>query len=253
MDKMKNFKTYAVSRIICSSFLIISCATAPPLLNLSPLEGKVEWLHGKQYVTQRDSRIKYVLAFEGYRNSLLKFDVKIKNNSRRSILIDPSSFYYVPLETKSKEIPVSKFVFAGNPEEEILKLQAKIIQEKTDYKNDQTANEVSGCLGSFFSIADKTEEDRRSSEELQERVRRDKRSRERLNIRKLSLYKRSIEFWKTEALRKNTLKPGQSISGIIVFPARHKADKVLLFTQGEKKVMMFPFQQKQVVLRQNTY
>ncbi len=158
------------------------------------------------------------------------FDVKYKNTTSDTILIDPSQFKYWAVYSDNYPSTDRKYVLCINPDlslEKMRKNKANLSSEKNPYshKDKSTGAIITSALieGTFNLISGTNQDDEnyqsRAEKELE------------WNKEKKSMMEyltTNIEFFENEALLKTSLSPNMTVSGKILFPIETKAKRIEL-------------------------
>lgn len=164
------------------------------------------------------------------RGRLLVFDVDIVNMSDSDLLVDPTTFYSVPLKDKTTAYNANSGrnrVFAINPERMIEQIEKSISRENASAANAALADltlatgkivtDIAG-IGAPKSEQELEKKARREKEEESERFNREMRYD--AALRRLTDERTE---WERYALRKHTLHPGETLGGSIYFPVQEEA------------------------------
>jgi hypothetical protein len=158
----------------------------------------------------------------------LIFNCEIKNNSDSTILVSPETFrmdiYQTIQLVPTKQKIEKSSLFAFNPEQEILAIDKALARERASYANTLILQTTSDVLqiASEISTAPKTEEALEKRNNYWENSHIQSANTESSHLaRSYYLNQRKID-WKLDPIRKTTLRPGESIRGLVLFPTNHK-------------------------------
>jgi hypothetical protein len=217
--------------------LFFSCVTPQPIIQLYPLAESTRFYQGAEYIESSANKITAAVSFSAYRESMLIFDVEIINNSKKSMLIEPVSFYYFPLDVDPRGLDPKQNdnlyggITAIDPEQMILNIRNNISKEKADYANYQTVDAVSGVLGIIGSFAASNAKEQEEMDQMREEDEDDSRDRELEHNQRINSLNQQIDFWEKYSIRKTTLDPGKSAAYVELHIPAGKDEFKFLFSQ----------------------
>ncbi len=227
--------------------LLVGCDTPTYLyrLDLTPTNGESLWENGNQKTSVSSDGWQAAVAYKGMSGPYLEFDITIKNTGIDTILVDPNKIQYA-LEFLTNDSGKTTYVSLGNrldPELTITETEfnrKRVEGEKNPY--DETGLELGLSIASgVLEIATLFKKDTRSQEqkdkdaELERNRRHEAEVRENNRIqyelnRTIEIHKlqERVNFFRTHALRKTTLLPTQSVTGLFYCSYYAKAKSVNL-------------------------
>jgi len=208
--------------------LIAGCYVAPNQvhsLKLSNPSSNTLWLNGKEVLKLSNEKVDLIVNFDACRDAILQFNVSIANRSDQIILISPTDFF-CSYSNRLKE----NFVFkAKNPESIIRNCDKQIEGLKADNQSEDNQE----LLFSIFDIAEnlskQTKEEREKSFNQQTERENNYKNTIRSNNETINMISNQRDLISREALRKTSLLPGQTISGILYFLSGDDIKKLSLF------------------------
>lgn len=238
-----NAKSHSFALLCCISVSLLfnACVSPAPVYRLTSFDADPTWIHGREYVVKRVSSHEVGLRYSYMRGRLLVFDVDIVNMSNSDLLVDPATFYSVPLKDKTAAHNADGGrVFAINPEPMIEQIEKSISRENASAANAALADltlatgkivtDIAG-IGDPKSKQEPEKKARREREEESERFNREMR----YDAAMRRLTDERTE-WERYALRKHTLHPDETLRGSIYFPVQEEARflTVVLSVRGEE-------------------
>lgn len=207
----------------CTSYRTFKISNPPP-------NGRETfWEEGREYFIYETDHFRFSVAFDSQTYNYIMFAMNIINISDENAVIDPCEFFIEGERLVKKEylLDEDKFVpmkkCAMNPENVINNLDCQVAGVRRQQRTDSTVDMVFSLLdltGTLLEISGKTNKTREEinddRDERMERYLQDEerdRSRE-AEIRRLKSRK---VFWQSKVIRKTTLSPGESLSGLVVF------------------------------------
>ncbi len=161
----------------------ISCVSPNESLKLSPAEGSVVWIDGKEFIEKISNKVKIRIAFDHIDGTNLAFRVSVINSSRSDILFDPaeSSYICVNLNHELKNENKNK----NSPE------SIKAVDPETIMNN---LNQTKTKMIKLNNIPEDIKID----------------------------FNNKIAYLEKQLMRKNTIEPEKSKDGLIFFPMKSK-------------------------------
>lgn len=241
-----------ISTILIILPILFGCISMPnPVYKLkaTSIDKDGFWVNGREYHNLRNENIEMDISFDEVKRDLLSFDVIITNIRDENITIDQDiikaafdireAIYeekyngYTQKKVKVETGEFKEYVFideAIDPETVILDLEKEIKQTESLYESIKSSNSAANLLDAIVDIATIGS---KTSEELEEDRLKDKRRREN-NMRTEQKYEKEIinlrndkELWENQSIRKNTLKPEDSIRGKIYFEIPENINKFI--------------------------
>lgn len=203
--------------------LLLACAgTVPlPVLTLMP-EGPFEWARGRAVLQQHSQHgVSIQVAFERDRGEHLEWWVRIENQSQRTLHVSPDYFFYRVAETERG----GRSVRAVDPNRALAQLDAS--RARADARETDAAEAAQQGLG--FDLIDHVVNDMLGFDNPTPSERRHARDQRRATY----LAERGErERWRDElahhSVRRSTLRPGESVQGMVLFPRLEHAGRTEL-------------------------
>jgi len=234
-------KSFTLKAKIFLFLLTVFCASCyfkpTPVYLLKPQLQEGYWLWGKYFQVKQTDSLEVALAYDRSYEGYYKFNIIIKNNTRKPVLVDPVKFYY-QLVWLTSEGPRINRIYAVDPEKEIIKLAKQESREIAAYRTD-SANRA--LLAFFDLLGDLSDSGKNSANNLQNEV-----SSLRSNLEhqvQMQSIEKKLKQWKVKALRKTTLPPNFQITGDVFFPVKSEIEKIIIHVVVNGKEFLFPFKQ----------
>jgi len=180
--------------------------------------------------------------YKGLYNQNYKFEVSIRNKSKDSIFVNPSSFKYSMISVKIGTD--STFINAINPEERIEQLELKedsLKNEKNPYsladksvKEIATEGLISGTIGLIFG---------QNGEELELQRQKNEDDWEQEHNLQLNKVNEELYFWNNNALLPFMIPPKNEVSGKVLFPVSLNTNEIIIEIQIQNDFYNFRFKQ----------
>jgi hypothetical protein len=248
---MLRFQTIVV--LLIGGFLFTGCVM-PSLYTVKPSEPDIRWESGIGFIDKQDQYISVCAGYVENRDGGFCFDVSVKNETDRTIVVDPALFHYDTYLLREEDTlnpsEFNKTLYAVDPERKIQQMDVELQKEDARYKSSVTLNALTGIVQIASDVAaigkDETPEDqqareqqRRENEEHYNAIGSD-------HIHNVESLQRTKEYWQTQFMRKTTLMPGQSIEGRVLYATQTKSPYLLLqFPIANTRVKMW-FEQKEI-------
>lgn len=240
--------------LILIPLTLSGCFAPSSVFTLTPTETEVHWVNGIGMVNKNAQGISIMAGYVENHGNLFTFDVIIKNESDKSILIDPMKFECSNLYYKSDDItkltskgPTS---FAIDPESQIQQVNLEISRENADYETFTTWNTIGSVLNLFISVAsigrEKSEEEAQADESRTEDIRVYAIERKNDHMLRIGSLNDKKGFWQTQVLRKTTLISDQSIEGKVFFKPLYEAEYIQLRFPIDSTCFEILFEQKEI-------
>jgi hypothetical protein len=216
--------------------MLVSLAACSPqyIIRHTPLAAGTTWLSGKQYACYDDGVIRVSAASDGADGGYVVFTASINNKTIQPFTVDPAAFKYIftegiPGTPHADQKPAKgKIIYALDPEEKILDVERRTIDEKKSYDTDTGVNAAAGCLGLGAGVLADSKEEQKEVDKNFKELEESAHERELEHNQRMDEFRREKNMWSSEALRKTTLNPGQTITGKIYFPRRDKNGVIYL-------------------------
>ena len=233
--------------LVALALLFSSCVRPYNISKISPSEGNSIWAWGREFVYQTVDSVAVKIAYETNDRNNVIFNVEIENNSDRSILVAPESFWS---RMSGANLPknITKQHKAVDPESYYLEIAKLRSRQEADELN-KAINHVSISLPEATSTAANKASQNTAEASIEPQQKRQKTA----YYREVELY--SLEnklvslndrkrFLDQTILRKSTLPPRSVISGEVYFQRHDQADAYELFVPVNGKVLKFHFKQQ---------
>lgn len=208
--------------ILLFALFLAGCG-AGPLFHLRSIEEPYRWYQGQQVVKRSVGGLDVYLTFDEQSGENLIFYVELFNASDESIIVSPELFVChtyknLPGEPRSAHRP-GKVLRPLNPEDRITHITKTIASERSRHTTlvllDATL-EVLTAVGDAATTRTKEQAEERN----EERGERDRKRAEREvhHATRMAELESQRELWRSEAFRKTTLFPDESVGGKIFIP-----------------------------------
>ncbi len=243
---MKSSSSLIMITVLTASILmVIGCAAPFPVTQFKPASGSKYWDNGRQVTITEEDSIKVLSKYVRSRHDELVIHLDIANNSKRTLTIDPKTFYYTVYRDGVENRSVKRF--AIDPELVLSKIAKQKAQTESEYSKTSGVNMLFRAITLVTDIAaagsDETEaereERRETKEDLEEAYERDD---ERFEKKMANLNNSELDI-EYGALRKTTLFPGMSVSGDVHFKKCHVFKTLKFYLPISKTIQTFKFHQ----------
>jgi hypothetical protein len=221
----------------------VGCATPAPLVRLYPSSPAVVWVSGRAAVTREQGGVRVAVAFDRQDGGRLGLRVEVSNGTEANLEVDPSKFTFTDCRTSNlKSCAPTRNVI--DPEAMLAALDFKQANEQADAVNSQVllgtlavvsvVGDVAAAAGGHpnanaglgtvaaLGVAQSAEAQSDST------------------LASIAVQQR---IWSDEALRRNTLFPGQGTGGRVYVPIYPEAGVVWLHVRVAEHVFSIPFRQ----------
>jgi hypothetical protein len=234
-----------VSCWLVTTAMVVGCATPAPLVRLNPDGADIIWVAGRASVQKAETDVRVAAAFEHQDGSTLALRVEIQNLSADRLEVDPQGITFSPCRTLavSSCVPSQHVI---DPEQMLAALETGDARAVADAANTQVFLGTLTLLGAVGDVAATASGHANSrtgtGTALAVAAMND-------NAAAADSAHASIaaqrEIWSDQALRRNSLFPGQGTSGLVYVPINVQAGFVWLqVTVGGRT---FPFHFAQTV------
>jgi hypothetical protein len=224
--------------------LMNACSYKPePVIILEPVASETSWLFGQEFAKQNIDDIEISTAFYRTIEDVYIFDIEITNQSGKSILISPESFYYI-----NKTDLSSSIVFAKNPENELTQIDNSISNENNSYNNEVFSDAVFSLLNFAVTIAtigDETDDEILNDVDEFENMQENMDMRDDNHVATLNKLNQKRDEWEISILRKTSLESNSFMQGRVYFPVSEKSSLLKITFPIEGK--SFDFQFKSII------
>ncbi len=222
---------------------LVGCATPAPLVRLTPKSADVIWVGGRASVQQETAGVRVASAFEHQDGRTLGLRVEIENHTAGRVEVDPGDITFTTCldETVRSCAPTQRVI---DPEQMLAGLDAAESRAVAENANSQTflgtmvllsavgdvASIASGHANASTGVntavtASVMEGDRAAGDSTQSSI----------AVRR--------QIWSDQALRRNTLYPGQGTDGLVYLPIDLRAGYVWLHANVAGSLFHFRFEQ----------
>lgn len=219
-----------------------ACATALPVVRLTPESRDVVWQSGLGIVSAETGGVRVATAFAYQQGPLLAVRVKVENQSQEVITVEPAMLSFSTCKAAcSERAPVV------DPERMLVAIDLEKHQHSAQAQNDAALGEtlvflnVVSAIGSAASGSGRQAAIAASNAavvaaETNVAVAGHQMARSALDTQRATL--------SSEALRITTLAPGQGTAGIVFLPANFGAQAVNLYLDLPRRAFEFRFGQR---------
>jgi hypothetical protein len=228
------------STLLCLSLIAATsagCATPAPLVRLTPKSADVVWIGGRASVQETNNNIRVGTAFEHQDGPMLALRVEIENDTTARMEVGPEDFTFTDClgEAVTSCLPT---LAAFDPEKVLANLDVARARDVADASNAQA------LLGTLVILSAVGDLGSRHSSGIRTAVAVD-------NLQGNAVAHDSAQasfgvqrqMWSDQALRRNTLDPGQGTSGLVFLPIDLRAGYVWFNVRLPGAVFQFPFKQ----------
>jgi hypothetical protein len=210
--------TFSIPALVFVMALLFGCATPAPIYRLDPRTPDVIWVGGRASVQQERGGIRVAAAFERQQGDSLALRVEIQNGSESRLEIGPQKMWHSPCSSPAVESCRSSERVI-DPEAVLAKIDEKQSVDRAAASNSQAAL---GTLVILSAVTDAASvgsgtADGTTGFQTVSTAHAMSRDAARRSVGLASL-EQQRQAWSNEALRRNTLFPGQGTSGIVFVP-----------------------------------
>ncbi|MGA0558623.1 hypothetical protein ACO2Q8_18320 [Larkinella sp. VNQ87] len=264
---MKTRKNILISWV-CFGILAGLSGCAPKVYQLRPVSGDVVRIEGRPTTKAETNGIVVVASYERLDLQYVALDIEVKNKSDRPFEVDPADFQYTALDEEQKTV----FITTSSPQKPLMFSAADPIREadRTAYNQERevkrlkTAKVINTVLLVAAVASDVASSSNRNNHRperwVQNRVTHD-------NIYAAIQAKRMIDHglfadrmqrydyetyrWKELSMKPTTLRPGESVRGLVYLPMSRDAKYMLInYPVSDTESVMLTFQQEWVKEKQ---
>jgi hypothetical protein len=233
---------------IVTTAILSGCATAQPVLRLSPLSENMLWIGGTAAIVKEASVARVAVAFARQQEELVSFRVEIENTANVPMIVSPTNFYYATCtrlaDGKSRQCSPARW--AVNPEKVLLDLDIARSRQKAGSMNDEAlvapllfldmATAMMGLASGDHRTTSRALGNAALASGALASIQSD-------NQQQASAYELERANWETAALRKTTLLPGNRVAGLVFVARDMAANEVSLQIRLGDEILDFPFKQ----------
>lgn len=222
-------------------FSFPSCFSPSPILRLNPIAEDIKWNYGRQIIHLQEDDFEMSIAFEGFDQEHIIFDVAIANYSNEEILMSPKDFYL----TDDNENWLGNAV---DPELAIFQLDSRTSKQVADAKN---ASIAAGVLLVGLVVADAIIESNNNDDDNDDWCDDDDDDyyfflgdNARVNTKPIPVAEQRA-FLTDYTFRKTHVEPNRIINGKILFPRRD--DQIFLSVNFPIRKTIFSAKFRQIL------
>jgi len=210
--------TFSIPALVFIAALLFGCATPAPIYRLDPRAADVIWVGGRASVQQERGGIRVATAFERQQGDSLALRVEIQNGTESRLEVGPQKIWHSPCSSPAVETCRSSETVV-DPEAVLARIDEKQSIDRAAATNSQAALGTLVMLSAVTDVAAVASGHADSTTGLQ--------TVSTANLMESDGAKRSgglasleqeRQAWSNDALRRNTLFPGQGTSGIVFVP-----------------------------------
>jgi hypothetical protein len=235
-----------IPAVVFLGALLFGCATPSPIYRLEPLSNDVIWVNGRAALQQESGGIRVATAFEHQDGDRLGVRIEIQNGSDQRIEIGPQEIWYSACTGKAVESCTSS-VRVVDPEQVLASLDEKESRDTAAAANSQAALGALVLLSAAVDVATIASGKADSSTGLltatSAAAAADDAAQHNSELASIS-YQR--QMWSNQALRRNSLLPGQGTSGDVFLPIFPSANYVWVQLRAGGQRFSFHFEQRVV-------
>jgi len=214
------------------------------VIGIKSLEKDKDMYKGREISYKEDNFARSEIEINRIRRGQILFFVYIRNNSNNKIEIRPEEFYLKSYFTE-KDLDEGNGIkhWAFDPEKKIDEIEDRI----ADNGSEKEAFIGLNCCFSFFSFAAHVSNDKYTTFDAVDdaagfAVRHEAIENE--YGRKEDQLSADKEFFRTEVLRRTTLKPGEQVGGLVIIPLPEKVKYIRVHLPLEKTEHTYLFELK---------
>jgi hypothetical protein len=231
---------------------LAGCFAPEPVLRLSPLSHEVVWKEGRAAQVKQNDLARVAVAFEREwtfaNRPLVGFRVEIQNVSDKPFLVVPSRFYYAVCSRSGSDTgrACQPSHPAVNPEQVLLDLDVQHARNQARVANDEAlgaallfldlaAGMANAAKGNGRGVAASVAGAAASGSIMS--------SASANGNAEAGSYEFERSSWSSTALRKTTVLPGKSATGIVFIDRQLDAQEIVLAVRVDDEALDFPFEQ----------
>jgi hypothetical protein len=230
----------AISLIVIAVPLV-GCATPAPLVRLNPKAADIIWVGGRASVRQENGGVRVATAFEHQDGPLLGLRLEVENGTAARLEVDPKNITFTKCgdETVASCAPTQ---FVIDPEQALADLDVAQSRGVAEAANSQA---LLGTLVLLSAVGDVASAGRghpsaglntvAAADLMQDSAA--------TGDNTLATIDRRRQIWSNQALRRNTLDPGQGAAGLVYLPIDLRANYIWLHVRVAESLFQFRFEQ----------
>ena len=237
--------------IIVMGFLVLASCSAPSRVTvIVPDAPEGNFANGREYLPLSSDDIVVELGYDGIFDELMVFDFVVVNHTSDSLIINPSNFYYVLLDSSTADTSKLPPRMAFHPQR-VMHAYDKTLEEKAGERRTNSIFAILetgvtilvGATGFMTTnnpafIADGIFNSLGTAKNY---------TSESKNIKaNMALIEEEKEVVSQEIFRPCHILPGKTVSGFVYFPQETEADCFMFCFPLEDHLFQFVYNQKQV-------
>lgn len=235
--------TFSIPALVFIAALLFGCATPAPIYRLDPRAPDVIWVGGRASVQQERGGIRVATAFERQQGDSLALRVEIQNGTESRLEVGPQKIWHSPCSSPSVgSCRSSEKVI--DPEAVLARIDEKQSIDRAAASNSQAALGTLVMLSAVADVASVASGRADSTTGLQTVSTANLMAGDAANRSGgLADLEQQRQAWSNEALRRNTLFPGQGTSGVVFVPIVPDARFVWVQMRVGRERFAFHFEQ----------
>jgi hypothetical protein len=210
--------TFSIPALVFIAALLFGCATPAPIYRLEPRSPDVIWVGGRASVQQEKGGIRVATAFERQQGATLALRVEIQNGTESRLEIGPQKIWHSPCSSPAVESCRSSEQVI-DPEAVLARIDEKQSVDRAAASNSQAALGTLVMLSAVTDVAAVASGQADGTTGLQTVSTANLMTSDAAHRSGgLASLEQQRQAWSDEALRRNTLFPGQGTSGIVFVP-----------------------------------
>ncbi len=233
----------AATVLTVGGFVAVGCATPMPLVRLNPDASDVVWVGGRASVQKDTTGVRVAAAFERQDGSNVAVRVEVQNGTTDRLEVSPQEMTYAVCSgLKAASCRPSERVI--DPEQVLAALAVAQSRGVADASNSQAFYGTLVLLNAVGDVASAAQGRPTTGSGTLVAASAMEGAAAAHNSAQASLAEQE-QLWSDQALRRNTLFPGQGTSGLVYLPINYRAKYVWL--QITVAGRLFPFHFAEVV------
>lgn len=228
-----------------------SCAVPRVVTQLTPEAPEGHYANGREYITLNSDSVVVELGYDGTHGENMVFDFVVINKTPDSILINPSDFYYVLLDSSTADTSKLPPRMAVHPER-IIHHYDETLQKRADEKS---ANTILGFLEAGIGLVANTTAFLASEDPgfmvdavfgtlgtADHYI-----SQDQWISQDIEMIQNEKDIVNEEIFRRSQLPPGKVVSGYVYFPRNPDTGYFMFCFPLEDQLFQFVYNQQHVI------
>ena len=235
--------TFSIPALVFIAALLFGCATPAPIYRLDPRTPDVIWVGGRASLQQEREGIRVATAFERQQGDSLALRVEIHNGTESRLEVGPQKIWHSPCSSPAVEScrSAEKVI---DPEAVLARIDEKQSVDRAAASNSQAALGTLVMLSVVTDVASVASGTADGTTGLQTVSTANLMANDAAHRSGgLASLEQQRQAWSNEALRRNTLFPGQGTSGIVFVPIFPNARFVWVQLRVGRERFAFHFEQ----------